>query len=381
MQGMIYRNFGNTDIKPSQLGFGLMRLPLRIEFKPEMIDRRKARRMLHYAIEHGVNYLDTAYPYHSGTSEEFLGKALTKGYRGKVYVATKLPTWFVKKKSDPQKFFNEQLKRLKTDCIDMYALHGLGKNTWETVKKFDLLSFMDKMHKKGKIHFPGFSFHDTLPLFKEIVDAYPWTFCMIHLNYVDEHYQAGVKGLEYAYSKGLAVIVMEPLRGGKLSHNVPKEILDIIKKSGRKQTPAEFALRWVLNKPEVSLLLSGMSTTDHVKENVAFACNEHAGSLTRKELKLYKKAKEFYRSRMKVNCTLCDYCMPCSQKIPISFIFNMFNDIYIYNALKQSQWMYKVFIKPENHADQCIECGKCEERCPQKIPIPEALKKAHKILN
>lgn len=336
--------------------------------------------MLHYAIDHGVNYLDTAYPYHHGTSEEFLGKALTKRYREKVYVATKLPTWFVKNKRDPKKFFKEQLKRLRTDCIDMYLLHGLGKNTWKTVKKFDIVSFIDKLFKKGKIRFPGFSFHDELPIFKEIVDEYPWTFCQIHLNYVDDHYQAGLEGLAYARKKGLAVIIMEPLRGGKLSNNMPDEIPNIIKKTGRGQTPAEFALRWVLNKPEVSCVLSGMSTMEQVKENVNFASQEHVGTLTKKELLLYVKAKAFYKSKMKVNCTNCEYCMPCKQKIAIPFILELYNDAYVYNAYVQSRWAYSVFLKPKSRADQCIECGECEEKCPQNIPIPEILKKAHKVL-
>lgn len=378
---MIYRTFGNTGIELSQLGFGLMRLPIREKLKPDKIDRKKARRMLSYAIDHGVNYLDTAYAYHRKTSEDFLGKALTSAYRKKVYIATKLPTWMVKKKSDPARLFNEQLKKIRTDHFDMYLLHSLGAGTWKIVKKFDLLTFMDSLQKKGKIRYPGFSFHGKLPLFKKIVDAYPWQFCMIHLNYVDDRYQAGLAGLEYASGKGLAVIVMEGLRGGKLSNNVPAGVVDIIKKTGRKQTPPQFAFRWLWNKPDISLVLSGMTTMKQVKENIRFASQEHRGTITEKELKIYAEAKKFYKSRIAVNCTECGYCTPCKQKVSIPFILGLYNDAHMYNAVRQSRWAYNVFVGPKHDGSQCTACGECEKKCPQDIPIIKTLKKAHKELS
>ncbi len=337
--------------------------------------------MVHYAIEHGVNYFDTAYAYHRQTSEDFLGKVLTKAYRKKAYVATKLPTWLVKKKRDPSKLFNEQLKRIRTDYFDMYLLHSLGAGTWKIVKKFDLLTFMDKLKKKGKIRFPGFSFHGKLSLFKKIVDEYPWVFCMIHLNYVDDRYQAGLAGLEYASKKGLAVIVMEGLRGGKLSNNVPRTVTDIIKKTGRKQTAAQFAFRWLWNMPSVTMVLSGMSTMQQVKENIRFASQEHRGTITAKELKLYTKAQRFYKSRIMVNCTECGYCVPCPQKVSIPFILGLYNDAHIFGAVEQSRFSYNVFVGPKHDASQCIACGECEEKCPQDIPIIKTLKKAHKELS
>jgi predicted aldo/keto reductase-like oxidoreductase len=378
---MIYRKFGNTGIELSQLGFGLMRLPIRARFKPDKIDRVRARRMLHHAIDNGVNYLDNAFPYHRQTSEDFLGKALTRAHRKKVYLATKLPTWMVKRKSDSMRLFNEQLKRVQTDHFDMYLLHSLGEGTWKIVKKFDLLTFMDKLQKKGKIRFPGFSFHGKLSLFKKIVDAYPWVFCLIHLNYVDDHYQAGLAGLEYASKRGLAVIIMEGLRGGKLANNVPPAVLDIIAKSGRKQTPAQFAFRWLWNRSDISLVLSGMSTMEQVKENIRFASQEHRGTLTGKELELYAQVKRLYKSRIAVNCTECGYCMPCKQKVSIPFILGLYNDAHIFNAVKQSSWSYSVFVGPKHDASQCIACGECEEKCPQDIPIIKTLKKAHKELS
>jgi predicted aldo/keto reductase-like oxidoreductase len=358
-----------------------MRLPLRFEFKPKEIDRREARRMLYYAIDHGVNYLDTAYPYHRRTCEDFLGKALTKEYRKKVYVATKLPTWMVKKKTDALKFFKEQLKLLRTDYIDMYLLHSLGEGTWKIVQKYHLLSFMDRLRKNGKIRFPGFSFHGKLSLFKKIVDSYPWVFCLIHINYVDDHYQAGLSGLRYAKEKGLQVMVMEGLRGGKLARGVPQEIKRIIAKTGRKQTPAQFAFRWLLNRPDIGLVLSGMSTMKQVKENIRFFSSDHIGTISKKEMELYKKAKKFYKSLIKVNCTECGYCSECPQRIPIQFILNLYNDACMYNAVDQSSWAYNVFIRPKGRADNCTECGECEEKCPQKISIIKTLKKAHKLLS
>ncbi len=377
---MIYRQFGKTEIKISQLGFGCMRFPINETHNPKTINESESTRMLHYAIDNGVNYLDTAYPYHMQMSEQFVGKALKGGYRQKVYLATKMPVWLVKRKEDSQKYFDEQLRRLQTGVIDMYLLHALGKNGWKTVQHCDMLSFLDKLLKQGKIRLAGFSYHDEVELFKEIVDAYPWTFCLIHLNYVDDDFQAGIEGLKYAHKKGLAVLIMEPLRGGKLAQKVPPEVLSIIRQSRNKQTPAEFALRWLYNRPEVSCVLSGMSSMEQVKENIEFASEEHVNTLSEEDLVLYAKARQYYRERTKVSCTQCGYCMPCSQNIPIPFILELYNDASIYNAVENSQWMYSVYVKPENRADQCTACGECEEKCPQKIPIAEYMKKAHEVL-
>jgi predicted aldo/keto reductase-like oxidoreductase len=378
---MIYRPFGNTGVKLSQLGFGAMRFPLVDEYDPKTINESEAADMIRYAIDNGINYVDTAYPYHREMSEKFVGKTLKGEYRDKVYLATKMPVWLVKSKEDSQKHFDEQRQRLQTDIIDMYLLHALNKNFWKTVQDCDVLNFLDRMLAEGKIQYAGFSFHDELPLFKEIVDAYPWTFCLIHLNYVDDDYQAGLEGLEYAYKKGLAIIIMEPLRGGKLANNVPDEVLEIVNHAGRRQTPAEFALRWILNRPEVSCVLSGMSSLEQVKENIRFAAAEHVNTLKDNEFPLYSRAKEFYRAKTKVNCTQCGYCTPCPQKIPISFVFELYNDACMYNAFEDSRWMYKVFIKPEQRADQCTQCKECEEKCPQKIPIAEVLDDCHRLLS
>jgi predicted aldo/keto reductase-like oxidoreductase len=378
---MIYRKFGKTGIELSQLGFGAMRFPLTDEYDPTKIDVPKASQMLHYAIDNGINYIDNAYPYHRQTSEIFLGGALKHGYRDKVYLGTKLPVWLVKSKTDSRKYFDEQLQRLQDDRIDMYFLHSLGKSSWPVVQKYDILGFLDNMLAAGKIKYAGFSYHDELPLFKQIVNAYPWTFCLIQLNYVDDRYQAGLEGLEYAHGKGLAVMVMEPLRGGKLANNVPAEVMKIITKSAWPQTPAQFALRWVLNRPEVACVLSGMSTLEQVRENIAFASGEHRNSLNGEEMVLYARAKQYYRSRTKVYCTQCGYCSPCPEDIPISFVLELYNDACMYDAIQGSRRAYSVFIKPESRADKCTRCGECEEKCPQKIRISEVLEEAHTLLN
>jgi predicted aldo/keto reductase-like oxidoreductase len=377
---MIFRKLGKTGVNISQLGFGAMRFPLTDEYDPTTINEPEATRMLHYAIDNGINYIDTAYPYHRQTSESFVGRALSNGYRQRVYLATKMPVWLVRSKNDPQKYFDEQMKRLQTDYIDMYLLHSLGKKAWNTVNEYGILDFLEKMLEAGKIHFSGFSYHDELPFFKKIVDAYPWSLCLIQLNYVDDHYQSGVEGLKYAYDKGLGVMIMEPLRGGKLANHVPEEVRGTIKQSRWEQTPSDFALRWILNRPEVSCVLSGMNSLEQVKRNIEFAGAEHRNTLTPEDLELYARAKEFYQSRTKVNCTQCGYCMPCPQKIPISFILELYNDACMYDAVEDSKRMYRVFVKPENQADQCTECGECMEKCPQHIEIVDFLKEAHRLL-
>jgi predicted aldo/keto reductase-like oxidoreductase len=378
---MIYSSFGRSNIKVSRLGFGCMRLPLKHDQDPASIDEVKAKQMLDYAVDHGINIIDNAWPYHREASEKFIGRALSNASRKKVLLSTKMPIWLIRQKSDLEKYFNKQLKRLQTDIIDLYMLHALNKKTWPKVYEHDIFGFINSLKSKKKIQLAGFSFHDDLSLFKKIIDAYAWDFCLIHLNYVDDDFQAGFAGLKYANKKGLAVMIMEPLRGAKLANKVPDDIIDLIKQTGRDQTPAEFALRWVYNRPEVTCVLSGMSTLKQVQENITFASEEHTSTLSSKELAIYEKAKKLYRAKTAVNCTMCGYCLPCKQGIPISFILELYNDVHMYGALENSQWMYDVFIKPENRADQCISCGECEEKCPQKIPIAEHLAKAHQILS
>jgi len=375
---MHYRQFGNLDFKASILGFGCMRLPV-LDGDSSRINESEAISMIRHAIDNGVNYIDTAYPYHQGQSEPLVGKALQNGYRDKVKLATKLPVSRCQSYEDFDRFLNEQLEKLATDHIDFYLLHGLSKNTWEKAKKLGIELFLEKALADRRIHYAGFSFHDEFAVFKEIVDAYPWTFCQIQYNYMDTEFQAGTQGLNYAAEKGLAVIVMEPIKGGKLAKKPPQSIIDLWAQSTVKRTPAEWALRWVWNHPEVSLLLSGMSTRDQVEENLRFASLAEPNSLSADELLLIEKVKEQYISLTKVDCTTCGYCQPCPSGVNIPRNFSLYNDANIYDDFASSRFAYNTFFTAENRASACTECGVCEEACPQQINIREHLKEIQRV--
>ncbi|MBU7042686.1 MAG: aldo/keto reductase [Theionarchaea archaeon] len=374
---MKYRTFGSLDWKPSALGFGAMRLPV-IDDDHSKINEPEATRMIRYAIDHGVNYVDTAYVYHKDTCEAFLGRALQDGYREKVKLATKLPSWLIKSKEDLDTYFNEHLKRLQTDHIDFYLLHALREQHWNTLKEYDVLDWAQSLLDEGKISYLGFSFHDTFDLFKEIVDCHEWTFCQIQYNYMDEEYQAGTKGLHYAAQKGLGVVIMEPIRGGQLA-SPPQHIRDIFNTAPQTRSPAEWALQWVWNHPEVSLVLSGMSTMEQVVENVASADRSRPNMLTAEELEVISRVRDAYRDACPIPCTDCRYCQPCPEGVRIPLIIELYNDAKMFNALDESRRVYKM-IKEEQRADRCIECGECEEKCPQSIEIRSWLKKAHELL-
>lgn len=378
---MLYRECGKTKEQVSILGFGCMRLPV-IGGDPTKIDEEKAIPMLRYAIDHGVNYVDTAYPYHGtgmdkgGMSEPFVAKALKDGYREKVKLATKLPSWLIKSRADMDRYLNEQLERLETDSIDFYLMHSLGSHTWPLLKEAGFTDFLDKALRDGKIKHAGFSFHDRLGLFKEVVDAYDWSFCQIQYNYLDEEYQAGTAGLKYAADKGLGVIIMEPLRGGKLAANLPQEALAILDTAAVKRTPADWALRWVWNHPEVSVVLSGMNTLEQVVENLETAQTAQPQALSAQETAMLRQVKQLFHDRTKVNCTACGYCMPCPQGVNIPACFAMYNDYSIFGeTLERLKFVYNFRLGEEGKASRCVQCGLCESHCPQGIAIREELSK------
>ncbi len=376
---MQYRTFGKLDWKPSALGFGAMRLPV-IDNDPAKIDESEATKMIRYAIDHGVNYVDTAYPYHGGQGELFVGRVLRGGYREKIKLATKLPSWLIKTSADFNRYFDEQLERLQTDHIDFYLLHGLNKDCWTNLRNLGVLRWAERVMVKGQIHHLGFSFHDAFVIFKEIVDAYDnWTLCQIQYNYMDVDYQAGARGLKYAADKGLALVIMEPLRGGQLTKNPPQPVAKLWATAPQQRTPADWGLQWVWNQPEVSVVLSGMSTMQQVIENVASADRSGVGTLTADELALIGRVRDVYRKLAPIPCTNCKYCMPCPNGVNIPRILEIYNDAIMYHNKKVARIAYQ-WVEKEQRANLCLECRECEDRCPQDIPIAEWLKKAHALL-
>jgi len=379
---MQYREFGKLDWKVSALGFGAMRLPV-TDRDPTSVDQAESIRMMRYAIDHGVNYVDTAYSYHGGQGERVVGRALQDGYRAKVRLATKLPSWLVQSLADCDHYLNEQLERLQTEKVDFYLLHGLNKENWPKLRDLNVLRWAEGALSDGRIGYLGFSFHDDFEVFKEIIDASDnWSFCQIQFNFMDVDYQAGIRGLRYAAGKGLAVVIMEPLRGGQLSKEPPQPVARLWVSAQQRRTPAEWGLRWVWNHPEVSVVLSGMSAMQHVVENVASAERSGPNTLTADELALIERVRETYHKLSPVPCTGCRYCMPCPNGVEIPRIFELYNEAVMYNDPRTARFRYRGpnGLKEEQRADQCLDCGECVEACPQQIPVAEWLEKAHALL-
>jgi uncharacterized protein len=376
---MLYREIGTTGVKASILGFGCMRLPI-IDHKPNLIDYPKATELLHYAIDHGVNYVDTAYFYHGvtmgqrGESEPFVGEALSGGWRERVNLATKMPLFFLKERAQMDTFLAEQLGRLQTDHLDFYLLHGLNGETWDRMCALGVREFLDGAIDAGLIRFPAFSYHGNKEDFKRVCDGYDkWAFGQIQYNYMDTDFQAGYDGLRYAADKGMGVVVMEPLKGGKLGHDLMPEMQQIFDEATPKRTPAEWALRYVWNEPGVSLLLSGMNEMEQVVENVAAAESGLANSLSAEELTVYDRARLAMQSRVKADCSACRYCMPCASGVDIPDVLAALNNAAMWDDA--NQWLTG-YTRVEGKASLCTECGACEELCPQGLPIPQLMKDA-----
>lgn len=384
---MLYRKLGKNGPEVSVLGFGCMRLPILGAsgsgldlFDPNKpIDTEQAMHMVDLALSRGINYFDTAYGYHGGQSEFFLGKAL-QGRRDSVLLATKLPTWKVEKPGDFDRFLDEQLARLDTAYLDFYLLHSLGRREWDRMLEMGILGMLDKARADGRVKWVGFSFHDDVHTFMEIVDAYVWDMCQIQYNYFDRDFQAGREGLVYAASKGIGVVVMEPLRGGRLTERIPAVIRTLWEQAPVRRSPAEWALRWVLDHPEVSMTLSGMSNTAQLEENLNIAADARPHSLTAEELDIVDRVTEIYRGMLKVRCTHCAYCVPCPHGINIPMNFSLYNDTFMFKDPEISVMIYNHMMRPECRASACVACGACEERCPQHIPIIEELKRVHDSL-
>ncbi len=375
---MHYRKFGKDKFQSSILGFGAMRLPLNSQDTAD-IDLPQATRMIRLAVDSGINYIDTAYGYHNGKSETAVGQALRDGYREKVRLATKLPYWAVNSPEDMDRIFAEQLTRLETGKIDYYLLHALSKTAWDKLKGFKVLEWAQSKLNAGQIGSLGFSFHDGPEVFKQIIDEHAWDFCQIQYNYMDTENQAGAQGLEYAASKNIPVVVMEPLRGGSLA-NPLENIREIFTKSGITRTPAEWALLWAWSQPGISLVLSGMSNLEQVRDNLRIAENSGSWKLSENDLKIIAEVKKAYLDSKAIDCTQCGYCMPCSYGVNIPANFAMYNEAERYNNYNGPKWQYANRLKEGERAAACTGCRRCLTKCPQKLEIPDQLEKVHQAL-
>ncbi|MDR1727894.1 MAG: aldo/keto reductase [Acidobacteriota bacterium] len=384
---MRYQKLGKANLEEASiLGFGAMRLPMVGDpdglagFDPKIpIDEARADKMIQLALDKGINYFDTAYGYHGGKSELYVGKVLHP-VRNRVMIASKLPVWNIGKTEDFERVFSEQLGKLQTDYLDVYLVHSLNSVHWEKMKRLGVLEFMDGLKKSGRIRAAGFSFHDEIKVFKQIVDAWDWDVTQIQYNFYDQDYQAGREGLKYAADRNIGVIVMEPLRGGKLVSKIPAEVQKIWDGAAVKRTPAEWGMRWVWNQPEVSVALTGSSTLEQLAENIGMVKDAEPGSLTPEELALFDQARAIYRAKLKIDCTSCAYCMPCPNGVDIPSNFQLYNEIFLFDDKEFSPFFYNNLMEKSQQASNCVECGACEEKCPQKIPIAAELKAAAKAL-
>lgn len=384
---MQYRTVPKTGEKLSVLGYGCMRLPAKGGRElSSFIDIEKAKAQIFYAIDNGVNYLDTAYTYHLGASESFLGEHILNGpYREKVNIATKLPCFLISKRESIEKIFEKQLSKLKVDYIDYYFLHALEGISFEKMLDLGIIDFINREKARGRIRNMGFSYHGRREDFKKIVDSYDWIFTMAQFNILDEHFQAGIEGIQYAAEQKLAVFAMEPLRGGSLANRVPKEVQKIYDSAHVKRSAVDWALRWVLDHSEITMLLSGMNEMSQIKENIEVVSNALPNTLSKDEKNIIRNVRNKYIDLLKVKCTGCGYCLPCPVNIDIPSALKYFNEYHMISRLgaKARHALYAAVRTSDGNphwASSCINCGQCEENCPQHLPIREHLKAVTKDL-
>ncbi len=366
---MEYRRMEKIDAKVSLLGFGCMRFPTDANGK---IEETQALKMIDKAYQAGVNYYDTAYPYHGGASEGFVGKALARYPRESYYLATKLPIWEVKTIEDCQRIFDLQLERLQKDYVDFYLLHALNKDRWNTIKELDILKWCEKLRAEGKIRYIGFSFHDDYDVFKEIIEGYSWDFCQIQLNYMDKDTQATTKGVELAESLGIPMVIMEPIKGGSLA-NLPEDITKMFREADSEASTSSWALRYVGSFDNVKVILSGMSALEHVEDNLKTFTNFKV--LSDVEQQVVANVADTLHSRVQNGCTACKYCMPCPAGVNIPGSFGVWNEYHVYQNVNDTKWSWTKEIPDEAKPKNCIKCGKCERVCPQKISIRKDLER------
>lgn len=372
---MEYRKFEKLGIAPSLLGFGCMRFPLN---KDGSICEPEAEKMLDTAIAAGVTYIDTAYPYHNGDSEPFLGRVLKKYDRKDFFLATKLPVWNVKTLDDAKQLFQEQLVRLQVEYVDFYLLHCLDKEKWQTVLDLGLIPYFEEMKAQGKIRYFGFSFHDEYEVFETIATYRPWDFCQIQYNYVDTDIQAGDRGYALTEKLNIPLVIMEPVKGGSLAQ-LPEDVTVPFTEARPNSSISSWALRWVASKPNVKVVLSGMSTMEQVEDNLHTFGNFEP--LTEKEAAMVSQVAANIKKRVRNGCTGCAYCMPCPFGVDIPKNFRIWNDFSMYGNKEKTKQDFFQDLTPDSRADQCQKCGKCETVCPQSISIRKDLENASIELN
>ena len=371
---MEYRKLGKTGIEISPIGFGTMRLPT-VNGVFNNIDIEKAKNVVRHAIDNGVNYVDTAYPYHlNGTSEKAVKEILSDGYREKVYLGDKLSIWCCETYEECEKFFYGQLERTGSEYFDLYFLHSLDGNFWEKSKKLNVFKLFDKLLTEGRIKHIGFSFHDKFELFEEVINYYPWEYCLLQLNYMDMDYQAGERGMKLAAEKGIGLFAMEPLKGGQLAKPAPHSVKKIWAESSFNMTEAGRGISYLLNRPEISCVLSGMNEIEQVDDNIATA-QYGIGHKNEKELSLYKRAKEGFLQLIQIPCTRCQYCNPCPFGVDIPANIDYYNMGYMYDSIAHAKNFYNRPFFDKKRSTNCVACGACLEKCPQHIDIPSVMKK------
>ena len=378
---MIYNRLGKTNLEVSRLGFGTMRLPTKANNAD--IDKVEASKMLKYAIENGVNIIDTAYPYHaeglggSGESERFLGEFLTENtLRDEIILQTKSPSWAIEERGDFERYLTEQLEKLQTDHIDIYLLHSLTVPDWEKVKNLDVLDFLDDVLSDGRVKHVGFSSHIEVDHFIEILDEYPkWEVAMTQMNYLDEYYQSGIMGLDYLKDIGVGSMIMEPLRGGRLVQNIPEDIKNLWNQAETRRTPVEWALQYLWNRDDVDCVFSGMTSLEQVRQNIEIA--SRIDRISENDQELIREVARTYRTRLGNMCTRCGYCMPCPHGVDIINCFTEYNIAHMMDNPKASAMQYFSLIDDDARADCCVDCGECIPFCTQMINIPEELEKVY----
>ena len=369
------RKLEKLGIETSLLGYGCMRFPTNAEGK---IDEEKAEALLDKAIAQGVNYIDTAYPYHGGESETFVGKVLKKYDRSSLYLATKLPVWFVKSVEDVDKLFNEQLQKLQTDYIDFYLMHAMNLGRWKEMLELGVVERLEELKAEGKIRYLGFSFHDSYEAFEEILCYRDWDFCQIQLNYMDVNDQAGMKGYKLTEERNVPLVIMEPVKGGMLA-NFGEDIAGKFKALDADASIASFALRWVGSLPNVKVVLSGMTTMEQVEDNLKTFGDFKA--MSEEELKAVDEVVEIINNRVQNGCTGCNYCMPCPVGVNIPRNFRIWNTYHMYQNYNTVKWNWEQEMPDSEKAKNCIKCGKCEQACPQKLNIRRDLEKVQEDLD